>query len=79
MHWKATHTPAAISTSELRATTVTDNHVKAAIHVIQTKGSASSFQSLLGLLRSCKSDIGDIGHSRYVISNFYIVHFYNQG
>ena len=49
---------------KLRSTMVTETIVRTALHVVQSKGAASHFETTLGLLKACGTDVGDIGHSR---------------
>ena len=44
----------------------------AALETCKMKSAALSFKSLLGLVSFCGSDIGNIGHSRWVRNKFYL-------
>lgn len=50
-----------------RSNFVTENIVRAAIRIVQSKGASSHFESKLAYLKANGVDIGNIGYSRYVL------------
>ena len=54
--------------SKLRSFAVSENHVRTAIAAVQMKSAGRHFETLLGFLNASGGDVGDIGHSRLVVS-----------
>ncbi|XP_018010566.1 uncharacterized protein LOC108667964 [Hyalella azteca] len=63
-HWKATQGKEEGASSVPRSVSVTETLCRVALHVLKMKGAALHYESVIALLKACKVDVGDIGHSR---------------
>ena len=73
VHLKAKQFAVSMKKKETERMNTNANVVAAALETCKMKSAALSFESLLGLVSFCGSDIGNIGHSRWVRNKFYFI------
>mgnify|MGYP002803991543 CR=1 FL=1 len=72
MHLKAKQFAVAMKKKETESMNTNANVVGAGLETCKMKSAALSFESLLVLVTFCGSDIGNIGHGRWVRNNFIV-------
>ncbi len=72
MHLKAKQFAVSMKKKETECINTNANVVAAALETCKMKSAALSFESLLALVSFCGSEIGNIGHGRWVRNFYYI-------